>query len=205
MNDDPDLPEPYLPDLAAPRDVLRKEAAALAVLAEGPLHGLAEALALLYTTTMRPAFIATTGLGKSSFAARRLAASLCAIGAPALYLHPTDALHGDMGALALAHALIVISRSGKSAETNLLALQALPTPVIAITEGGTLESLASIVVRLPAFGEARTDLPLPNVSAAMEGALCDALVLGLAELLPDPVKFFRTVHPGGSLGKELRN
>lgn len=184
------------------RAVIRAEAAALAVLAESPLSMFEEAIETLLAATLRPSFIVTTGLGKSGFAARRLAASLSAVGAPALYLHPVDALHGDMGALALAHAVIAISRSGDTYETNQFALQALPTPVIAITEGGVLASVATTVLRMPVLGEARADLPLPNVSAAMEGALCDAIVMTMAERLPDAVRFFRTVHPGGSLGKE---
>ena len=188
----------------AARQVIRAEAAALSVLAESPLGGLETALETLLGATLRPSFIVTTGLGKSGFAAKRLAASLSAIGAPALYIHPVDALHGDMGALALAHAVVAISRSGETAETNLFALHALPTPVIAITQGGNLAAFANIVLRLPDLGEARADLPLPNVSAALESALCDALVLGLAERLPDAVKFYRTVHPGGSLGREFQ-
>lgn len=183
-----------------PRAVLRSEAAALVLLSERPTGPLEAAIDLLEAATAQ-GLIAFTGLGKSGHLAARAASSFTSLGMPAIYLHPVDALHGDLGLLAPSFALVCLSKSGDTEEVVRLALAATPMPMLAITEGGQLSALASVWVPLPVLPEADPDLPAPNVSLAMTSALLDAIGISLSARVPNAIKVFRSSHPGGSLGR----
>ena len=104
-----------------------------------------------------------------------------------------------LGLLAPAWALVALSKSGDTQEVVQLAMAADPMPVIAISEGGQLASVAHVHVPLPVLPEAH-DHPAPTVSLALQAALCDCLAMALASLLPNALRRFRASHPGGTLG-----
>ncbi|MBX9606013.1 MAG: KpsF/GutQ family sugar-phosphate isomerase [Gammaproteobacteria bacterium] len=163
-----------------------------------------QALALLYNCRGK---VILTGLGKSGLIARKIAATLSSTGTPALYLHPVDALHGDLGVLHADDLAIALSNSGGTEEVlRLLApMKRVGIPVIALTGNRDSELARRATVHLYA-GAAREACPLnlaPTASTTAALAMGDALavtLLAMRGFQPDDYKLF---HPGGSLGRKL--
>ncbi len=166
---------------------------------------LEKALPLLLS---RRGVIVTTGVGKSGFIAQKLAATLTSLGEPAIFLSPTDALHGDSGLLTACGAVIAISYSGESIELLKLVRHMKKDfiiPIIGMTgkEKSTLakSSDALITTAIDKEGSPHNIAPMASTTAS--------LVAGdvLAAALVDPKKFtdkhFARFHPGGSLGLSL--
>ncbi len=185
-----------------PQAVLQAEAAALTLLAHEPVPNLEEACQALATATLE-GLIVCTGLGKSGYVARRCAATLCSIGVPAAFLHPVEALHGDSGLLWAARALVCFSNSGATQEVVSLALQMAPIPIVSICRAlSNLDHASTHCLAIPDLPEAGgEELPLPNVSICLQSALADALIMGVAGLVPQAARAFRLCHPGGSIGE----
>ena len=149
--------------------------------------------------------VACTGVGKSGHVARKLCATMCSLGRPALWLHPTEASHGDMGVLQNGDALLALSRSGTAAE--LVAVfnraNALDMPIVLITEDPASFLAENIrtgaVLSLPKVDEAWGHAP--TTSTIMQMALGDALAVAVAEARGFTEEDFKAVHPGGALGR----
>ena len=151
--------------------------------------------------------VVVTGMGKSGIIARKLAATLSSTGTAAIFLHPAEALHGDLGMVLSGDVVIALSRSGETAElVNLLeAIRRLGARLIAIT--GALESTlgqASDVTLGCRIAEEACPMNLaPTASTTAALALGDALAMALARRKGFRAEQFANLHPGGRLGKKL--
>ena len=152
--------------------------------------------------------VVTTGLGKSSLVARKIAATLCSVGLPAVFVHPVDALHGDAGVYSPGDPTILVSNSGSTPE--LLALIPLlrerESPLIGIL--GRAESpLAKLVDCLLDASVSREADPhnlIPTSSCVVQMALGDALAVALMQARSFTPDDFGRSHPGGQLGRNLK-
>ena len=193
--------------------VVRVEAQALQNLAD---H-LAGAMANTFTRAVEVLFscvgrVVVTGMGKSGLIARKVAATLSSTGTPALFMHPVEALHGDLGMLVKGDAVIALSASGETEELlQLLAtIKRLQLPLIAITcdplssaGKSTLSSSADVWLSCAVAEEACTLGLAPTASTTAMLALGDALAISLAEKKGFKEEDFASLHPGGKLGKKL--
>jgi arabinose-5-phosphate isomerase len=152
--------------------------------------------------------IVVTGLGKSGFVAQKLAATMCSTGSPAVFLHPVDALHGDVGIYAPGDPTIILSKSGTTMELLRLipVLRGLNSPLIGIL--GSLSSPLAREIDILLDASVRTEADpynlAPTASTAVATALGDALALAVRRarnLTPDD---FAQLHPAGQLGRNLR-
>jgi arabinose-5-phosphate isomerase len=165
-------------------------------------------LAAVRLIERHPGKIVVTGLGKSAFVAQKLAATMCSMGTPAVFLHPVDALHGDVGIYAAGDPTIVLSKSGTTLELLRLipVLRGLNSPLIGIVGNGTSPLGREMDILLDASVRAEADRYnlAPTASTAVATALGDALALAVRHarnLTPDD---FAQLHPAGQLGRNLR-
>ena len=205
-------------------NVVRIEAEALRALADrigGPMAAAFQrAVELMYSCAGR---VVVTGMGKSGLIARKIAATLSSTGTPALYLHPVEALHGDLGMVVRGDVVLALSASGETEE--LLALLAtikrLQVPLIAMTGDeicgshvsqkrrdmghpiSTLGAAADITLDCSIAQEACALGLAPTASTTTMLALGDALAVTLSERRGFKEEDFANLHPGGKLGKRL--
>lgn len=162
------------------------------------------ALELMVKCTGR---ILLTGMGKMGLVARKTAATLCSTGAPAIYLHPTEAIHGDLGIVTPGDVLIAMSNSGQTAEVLEIVqfMQRISVPVIALT--GNLNSAlalySNVVLNCHVQREADEFSLAPTCSTTVTLATGDALAIALMKARGFTAQQFAIFHPGGSLGKKL--
>jgi arabinose-5-phosphate isomerase len=198
-------------------NVVRIEAEALRVLADriaGPMAGaFRRAVELIYGCSGR---VVVTGMGKSGIIARKIAATLNSTGTPALFMHPVEAVHGDLGMVVHGDAVLALSASGETEEIlRLLAtLKRLQVPLIAMTcdelysrsaRAGfsTLAEAAEVTLDCSVAEEACSLGLAPTASTTCMLALGDALAMTLAEMRGFKEEDFANLHPGGKLGKRL--
>lgn len=147
------------------------------------------------------------GSGKSGLIAHKIAATLTSIGTPAVYLHPSDALHGDIGIAGPGDLAVVVSNSGETDEVLALLpyLYHRRIPIIAITGGvtSTLARHATVTLNASVEREADPWNIVPSASIAVALALGDALALTMAQMRGRTVEEFALNHPAGRLGKRL--
>lgn len=147
------------------------------------------------------------GVGKSGHVARKIAATLASTGTPALFVHPTEASHGDMGMITGDDAVIALSRSGETKElADMIAYcKRFGVPLIAVTnhKTSTLAKAADHVFQLPNTPEACAVTGAPTTSTTLQIALGDALAVALLEARGFTAGDFKTLHPGGTLGAQL--
>lgn len=183
------------------RKAIQQEAKGLQALAAKLDRNFEEAVGLLLRCD---GTIILSGVGKSGQVARKLASTFTSLGSRAVFLHPTDAAHGDMGLVDPSDAIIVLSRSGQALELTPLVQYAWEKdcPIILISESDNtfLAKKASVVVRLPKVAEAWGHAP--TTSTIMQMALGDALAVTMATAMKFTVEDFRRTHPGGVLNKE---
>lgn len=151
--------------------------------------------------------VIVTGLGKSGIVARKLAATLTSTGTPSHFIHPVEAIHGDVGIASGDDVLIAISRSGNNPEVTQLGALArhFGMPLIAMT-GDTSSELARAADVVLDCGVAREACPLdltPTTSAAATLVMGDALAVALIALRGFAAEDFAVFHPGGVLGRSL--
>lgn len=186
------------------RWVLEIEAAAIAGLAAQLDDGFDAAVELLRQTTGR---VVCTGMGKSGIIMKKLAATLSSTGTPALFLHPAEAIHGDLGMIGEGDVVIGASFSGTTEELLRLieVIRRLGVPLIAMT--GNAESPlarhADIHLRTEIDHEACPLNLAPTASTSATLALGDALAMAVLEARGFTPEDFARLHPGGQLGKRL--
>lgn len=151
--------------------------------------------------------VVVTGVGKSGLVARKIASTLASTGTPALFLHPTEAVHGDVGVLVRGDVLLVVSKSGASGELEALlpAVRTVDVPVIAIT-GSRLSPLgraAGIVLDASVPEEACPHDVSPTASSTAAVALGDALAMALLVARGLDADDYARLHPGGAIGRRL--
>ncbi|HTN12398.1 MAG TPA: KpsF/GutQ family sugar-phosphate isomerase [Acetobacteraceae bacterium] len=192
-------------DIETARAVLATEAEGLHALAAALDHGFTRAVDLLLGATGR---VVVSGMGKSGHVGRKIAATLASTGTPALFVHPAEASHGDLGMIVAGDAVLALSNSGETAELADLIAHArrFGLPLVAITgrAGSTLASAASVALVLPAAREACPLGLAPTTSTTMQLALGDALAVALVTRRGFGAADFRKFHPGGKLGAQLR-
>jgi arabinose-5-phosphate isomerase len=203
-------------------NVVRIEAEALRALADrlagAMVADFERALELMFGCRGR---VVVTGMGKSGLIARKIAATLSSTGSPALYLHPVEALHGDLGMIVRGDVVLALSASGETEEIlQLLAtIKRLQVPLISMTcddlaqlhAGGgaratlasTLASSADVALDCSISQEACSLGLAPTASTTTMLALGDALAVALSEKRGFKEEDFANLHPGGKLGKRL--
>jgi len=151
--------------------------------------------------------IILTGMGKPGFIARKIAATMASTGTPSFFVHPAEAVHGDLGMITVDDVVIAISQSGESLEVvNLLpVLKKFGVPLIAMTSRAqsTLAKNATVVLDLGVTKEACPLNLAPSASTTASLALGDALALCLSKIKKFKSEDFAVFHPGGNLGKRL--
>lgn len=151
--------------------------------------------------------ILLTGVGKTGFIARKAAATLCSTGAPAIFLHPAEALHGDLGIVTQQDVLIAISHSGETEEVLKVIeyMQRNGVPVIALTGNlhSTLACHSQFAIDCQVEREADAMSLAPTCSTAVMLAVTDAIAMELMHQKGFTAESFAQFHPGGTLGKRL--
>ncbi|HMD32923.1 MAG TPA: KpsF/GutQ family sugar-phosphate isomerase [Candidatus Acidoferrales bacterium] len=191
--------------LASARRVLRIEAQAI----EGLLARLDErfhdAVELLFACKGR---VVVTGMGKSGLIGRKVAATFASTGTPASFLHPAEALHGDVGMLLREDAVLAISYSGENEEVLLLleTIKRLDCRLVTMTGNArsTLAAASDIVLDVSVKEEACSLNLAPTASTTACVVLGDALAIALLERRGFSPEDFAALHPGGHLGRKLR-
>ena len=194
-----------------PSQFVRIEAEALQRLAERMDHELRpavdHALALLSSRASAGQRVAVTGIGKSGIVARKIAATFNSTGTRAFFLHPGEALHGDLGALAPGDVVLALSYSGESEELLRLlpAFGRLGTTLISFTgcQTSTLAQGSAVSLDVGVSEEACELNLAPTASTAVMLALGDALALELSRRSGFEAQNFADLHPGGRLGRRL--
>ncbi len=159
---------------------------------------------IIFKTTGR---LIVTGVGKSGIVARKIVATLNSTGTPALFLHPVEAMHGDLGMISPQDVVLALSNSGETSELNILlpSLKRLGVPLIALTGriASTLARHSDVVIDV---GVPREACPLglaPTASTTAALAMGDALAVALLTQRGFQASDFRRFHPGGNLGARL--
>jgi arabinose-5-phosphate isomerase len=195
-------------------NVVRIEAKALHALADriaGPMDAaFQQAVELMFSCAGR---VVVTGMGKSGLIARKVAATLSSTGSPALYLHPVEALHGDLGMVVRGDVVLALSASGETEEilALLATIKRLRVPLIAMTGDemarpkrvSTLAAAADVALDCSIAEEACSLGLAPTASTTTMLALGDALAVTLSEKRGFKEEDFANLHPGGKLGKRL--
>jgi arabinose-5-phosphate isomerase len=189
-------------DLA--RRVLRTEAAAILGLVDRIGEGFDRAVDLLYACQGR---VIVTGMGKSGIISRKIAATLSSTGTPAFFLHPAEAIHGDLGALRSDDIVVALSHSGETEEILRLleAIRRIGAKLVAMTgvPQSTLGQSADITLDCGIPHEACPMNLVPTASTTAALALGDALAMALAVRKGFREDDFAHLHPGGKLGRRL--
>ncbi len=186
------------------RRVLETEAEAVTALIPRLDHRFDQAIELLVSCTGR---VVLTGMGKSGIIGRKIAATLSSTGTPALFVHPADAIHGDLGMLAERDLVLAVSNSGETHELVRLlpTLKRLGVPIIGLV--GELESTlahnSDLVLDVSVDREACALGLAPTASTTAALALGDALAVALSERKGLRPRDFARLHPGGGLGNQL--
>jgi arabinose-5-phosphate isomerase len=192
-------------DLDVARTVLRTEAAGLQALAACLDVGFARAVELMAGATGR---VVVSGMGKSGHVARKIASTLASTGTAALFVHPAEASHGDLGMIVAGDVVLALSNSGETAELADLVAHSrrFGLPLIAITAraGSALAKAADVALTLPSAAEACPMGLAPTTSTTMQMALGDALAVALLTRRGFTEAEFHQFHPGGRLGTRLR-
>jgi arabinose-5-phosphate isomerase len=192
-------------DLDVARSVLGTEAAGLRALSASLDGRFARAVDLLSNVTGR---VVVSGMGKSGHVARKIAATLASTGTPALFVHPAEASHGDLGMIVAGDAVLALSNSGETAELADLVDHsrrfALPLVGITASAGSALATAADVALLLPVAAEACPMGLAPTTSTTMQMALGDAIAVALFTRRGFTPADFRRFHPGGRLGSRLR-
>jgi arabinose-5-phosphate isomerase len=151
--------------------------------------------------------IIVCGMGKSGLVGRKISSTLASTGTPSIFLHPAEAIHGDLGKVQKKSVVLLISYSGETGEILALipALKRLDVTIIALTgvKKSTLASKADIILDMSVDREACPLNLAPTTSTMITMVLGDALAVGLMELKNFKQEDFALTHPGGSLGRRL--
>jgi len=186
------------------RRVLATEAAAVAALEHRLDENFARACALLLACEGR---IVVTGMGKSGHVASKIAATLASTGSPAFFVHPGEAIHGDLGMITIKDVVLALSNSGETAElvTILPVIKRLGVPLIALTgqDASTLSRHATVTLDVSVPAEACPLNLAPTTSTTAALAMGDALAIAVLEARGFTEEDFARSHPGGSLGRRL--
>ena len=192
------------PDFALARKVFETEAAAILALVDRLDDRFERAVRLLLECRGR---VIVTGMGKSGIICRKIAATLASTGTPAFFLHPAEAIHGDLGVLQSADVIVALSYSGETDEILRLleTIKRLGAKLVAITGDctSTLGRAAEVALDCRVSEEACPLNLVPTASTTAALALGDALAMALLVAKGFREEDFANLHPGGTLGKRV--
>ena len=190
--------------LALARETLHTEAQAVAAAAERLGGAFVQAVQLVLSGSGR---VVVMGMGKSGHVGRKMAATLASTGTPAMFVHPAEASHGDLGMITADDVVLAISNSGESDELTVLlpVLKRMKVPLIAMTAraDSTLARHADWVLDTSVAKEACPHNLAPTASTTVQMALGDALAVALLDARGFRPEDFARSHPGGTLGRKL--
>ncbi|MCP3892303.1 MAG: KpsF/GutQ family sugar-phosphate isomerase [Desulfobulbaceae bacterium] len=191
--------------IAAAKEVLLIEEQGLAAVRQRIGNEFVEAVDAILAS---PGRLVITGIGKSGIVGQKISATLNSTGTPSFFLHPVEAMHGDLGMVMAGDVILAISYSGETAELNslLVSLKKRGNTVIAMTGGKTssLATASDIVLDIEIPKEACPLGLAPTASTTATLAMGDALSVVLLNRKKFQAEDFRQNHPGGSLGQRLK-
>ena len=191
--------------IARAKEVLKTEAESILQLIGKVGDSFARAVDIIYRSKGR---VIITGIGKSGLIGKKIAATLTSTGTQAIFLHPVEGIHGDMGIVTKDDVIIAISNSGETSEMNLIisAVREIGTPVIALTGNlsSTLSRFSDVAIDVGVEREACPFGLAPTSSTTAAMAMGDALAVALIEKMNFQESDFYRFHPGGNLGMRLR-
>jgi len=180
------------------------EAAAILGLKERLGDSFAQAVGLILSVTGR---VVVMGMGKSGHVGRKIAATLASTGTPALFVHPAEASHGDLGMVTAQDLVLMISNSGESEEISAIVpvLKRLGAPLVAMTGNAhsSMAHYASVWLNTAVDKEACPLNLAPTASTTAQLAMGDALAVALLDARGFKAEDFARSHPGGALGRKL--
>ena len=186
------------------RKTIHSESKSIAKLVDFLTDDFAKAVEIIYNSSGR---LVLTGIGKSAIIAQKIVASMNSTGTPALFLHASEAIHGDLGMVQPGDVVICISKSGNSPEIKVIVpiLKRFGNPLIAITGNITsfLAKESDFVLDTTVDAEACPNNLAPTNSTTAQLVMGDALTVCLMELRGFKSEDFAKYHPGGALGKKL--
>lgn len=191
------------------RQIVTSEAESLRTIAQRLDDRIAQAMEAIFRQTgpESPGVLVISGLGKSGLAGQRISASFASTGTPSHFLHPVEALHGDLGRVRRRDIALFLSHGGETSELLKLGdqLKAMGVQILCITARQTsgLGKLADICIEMGAIEEACPLQLAPTTSITCMNAIGDALVLGVMSLRKFSAEDFAAFHPAGSLGRKL--
>lgn len=187
------------------REVIETEARALLQLADCLDGSFTEAVNLLLSTRQR---VIVSGMGKSGHVGRKIAATFASTGTPALFVHPAEAAHGDLGMITAGDTLLILSNSGSTPELHSIIRHAkrFDCPIIAVASQHASPLMRSADVRLllPAAREACPVNIAPTTSTTLMLALGDALAVAAMRVRGLTRERLQLLHPGGAIGDRLQ-
>lgn len=190
--------------LARGREVVRIEADALGLLGQALDDNFVRACQIIRKASRQ---LVITGMGKSGHIGRKVAATFAATGTPAIFIHPGEAAHGDLGMLAQGDVLLVLSNSGNTGELrailNYARKGAIPIIGVASRRNSLVGELADTTLLLPRVREACAANVAPTTSTTLQLALGDALAMAVMDMRGVSKNWLRAVHPAGSIGLAL--
>ncbi|HSH75964.1 MAG TPA: KpsF/GutQ family sugar-phosphate isomerase [Longimicrobiales bacterium] len=190
--------------IASGRAILAAEASAVSDLAARLNGDFAAACRLLAGVEGR---VIVSGIGKSGHVARKISATFTSTGTPSTYLHPVEALHGDLGIVGPKDVAVLVSKSGRLDEVvgliDYLARLGIPVVAIVGTPGSQLSEHADVVLDCSVGGEACPLDLTPTTSTTATMAMGDALAMVVLDMKGFRSEDFAKLHPGGALGRKL--
>ncbi len=189
--------------LSIGKEVLKKEAEAILQVMDGLDNSFEQAVDIIFKCSGR---IVLTGIGKSGLVCKKIASTLSSVGTPALFLHPADSLHGDLGMLQGSDVLVVVSNSGETEEVisilPWIKRMGITTLVITGNTNSTIARQGDVVLNVR-VDEACPFNMVPTSSTTATLAIGDAIAVALIERRNFRIEDFASLHPGGSIGRKL--
>lgn len=189
--------------LDAARNVLRQESAAIAAQVDALNSSFCDAVSLLLDCTGN---VIVSGMGKAGLIGQKVAATFASTGTPASFLHPAEAIHGDLGRIRKHDTILILSNSGETDEVLRIipSLKEFGIPIISITKAGSnLAKSSDTVLEIEVQNEAGPLKLAPSNSTAVMLALGDALAFAVSGNRSFKEEDFARFHPGGTLGMRL--
>jgi len=186
------------------KEVIRREAEAILELEKKINQQFVKAVELILNCKGR---VIVTGIGKSGIIGKKIAATLASTGTPAMFLHPAEGIHGDLGMVRRDDLILAITKSGETDELYQLfpIFKRLGVPIITFT-GNLLSPVAEksdVVIDVSVDGEACSNNLVPTSSTTAALVMGDALALALLDERHFSPEDFALLHPGGNLGRKL--
>lgn len=191
---------------AIAQDVIQQEINALIQLSSSINDNFTKVANIIVKISNKKGKIIISGMGKSGYIAKRIAALLLSIGIPSFFLHPAEAGHGDLGMICDNDIILLLSNSGESIELKNIInyCKYIEVPIIGITSklNSTLHNASNINILIPNVPEA-SDIDIPTTSSIMMMAFGDALTIAIQKSINFTKEDYKKYHPKGKIGMKL--